>query len=103
MSLTSINGDHRGPLAPVLQIPGQLNEALLTSEGRPKLRIYASYPLGSSPEAIDLEYDGEDPPTAGFIAAIIGALMRSNTSVVGVATAPDITAASGPIVKDDLR
>jgi hypothetical protein len=62
-----------GRLAPVVS----MNTTGLQVAGPdplPKLRIWAAYPDGSSPESIEITYDADGPVTAELIAGILQAL-----------------------------
>lgn len=43
-------------------------------EQLPQLRIWACYPTGSRPESVEITYDGPEPASAEFIAAIVTSL-----------------------------
>lgn len=67
-----------GRLAPVA-VPADSTE--LVADPPPKLRVWASYPDGSSPESIEVTYDADGPVTVELIAGILRALPGQTTRV----------------------
>lgn len=77
-----------GRLAPVVPLPAT-NE--LTAERLPQLRIWACYPNGSSPESVEITYDGDGPVTVELVAGIVRALDGLGQSTAAAVTPPVIS------------
>lgn len=65
------------PVTPPAPVSTELESVV--EEYLPKLRIWASYPDGSSPESVEVTYDADGPVTVELIAGILRSLPGQTT------------------------